>query len=75
MGIREYLESYVASGDGPMIYHDDETWQDDLDTVCRKLYKYLTATYKQINSDARFAIAPFAPVILRGSPKGKELKP
>lgn len=45
MGIREFLEVYIASGDGPLIYHDNEACQDELDTVCRKLYKYLTATY------------------------------
>ena len=41
--IHEFLKSYIDSGDGPLIYHDNEAWQDELDTVCRKLYKYLIA--------------------------------
>jgi hypothetical protein len=39
--IRSFLECHIDSGDGPLIHHDNENWQDELDTVCRKLYKYL----------------------------------
>lgn len=41
--IREFLKGYIDSGDGPLIYHDNEAWQNELDTVCRRLYKYLAA--------------------------------
>ncbi len=41
--IGEFLKGYVDSGDGPLIHHDNEAWQDELDMVCRKLYKYLSA--------------------------------
>ena len=44
MGIREFLKRYVDSDGGPLIHHDNETWQDELDTVCRRLYKYLMDT-------------------------------
>ncbi|MEA3486594.1 MAG: hypothetical protein U9R20_02965 [Thermodesulfobacteriota bacterium] len=36
-----FLKGYIDSGDGPLIHHDNEAWQNELDTVCRKLYKYL----------------------------------
>ena len=39
--ILEFLKGYVDHGDGPLIHHDNEAWQNELDTVCRKLYKYL----------------------------------
>jgi len=41
--IYDFLKSYIDSGDGPLIYHDNEAWQSELDTVCRKLYKFLAA--------------------------------
>ena len=41
--IYNFLKVYIDSGDGPLIHHDNEVWQNELDTVCRKLYKYLTA--------------------------------
>ena len=31
----------TSGGDGPLIYLDREEWQKELDTVCRKLYKFL----------------------------------
>lgn len=43
-GIREFLEEYIDSEGGPLIHHDDELWQNELDAVCRKLYKYLLAS-------------------------------
>ena len=42
-GIREFLEEFIDSEGGPLIYHHDELWQNELDAVCRKLYKYLVA--------------------------------
>ncbi len=35
--LTEYLNKY----DGPLIHYDNEIWQNELDMVCRKLYKYL----------------------------------
>lgn len=39
----ELLAEYLGPFDGPLIYHDNEDWQDELDMVCRKLYKYFKA--------------------------------
>ena len=41
--IQDFLKHYIDSGDGPLIHNDNEAWQNELDTVCRKLYKYLAA--------------------------------
>lgn len=41
--IYDFLKSYIDCGDGPLIYHDNEAWQSEFDTVCRKLYKFLAA--------------------------------
>ena len=41
--IREFLKDYIDAGEGPLIYYDNEAWQDELDTVCRRLNKYLNA--------------------------------
>ena len=41
--IQRFLTYYIDSGEGPLIHYDNETWQNELDTVCRKLYKYLAA--------------------------------
>jgi len=39
----DFLMHYINSGEGPLIHHDNETWQNELDTVCRKLFKYLAS--------------------------------
>ena len=39
--IREFIRGYIEDGEGPLIHFDNEAWQKELDTVCRKLYKYL----------------------------------
>jgi len=41
--IEAFLRCYIDSTGAPLIHHDDERWQDELDTVCRKLNKYLTS--------------------------------
>jgi hypothetical protein len=41
--IQDFLKHYIDSGDGPLIHTDNEAWQNELDTVCRKFYKYLVA--------------------------------
>jgi len=43
-GIWDFVKTYVDAQDGPLIYHDNEAWQEELDTVCRKLHKFLIAT-------------------------------
>jgi hypothetical protein len=37
----ELLLEYVYEDEGPLVYHDNFDWQDELDMVCRKFYKYL----------------------------------
>lgn len=39
--IQAFLKRYIDTGDGPLIHQDNEAWQNELDTVCRKLYKYV----------------------------------
>ncbi len=39
--IHEFMKNYINPEEGPLIYHDNEAWQNELDTVCRRLYKYL----------------------------------
>jgi len=39
----QLLYEATSGGDGPLIYLDREEWQKELDTVCRKLYKFLAS--------------------------------
>lgn len=39
---QEFLAGYLDAGEGPLIHHHNESWQNELGTVCRKLYKYMT---------------------------------
>ena len=41
MTTQELLSKHIGPDDGPLINYDEEAWQNDVDTVCRKLYKYL----------------------------------
>lgn len=36
----DLLFEHVTPLEGPLIHYDNEDWQDELDMVCRKLYKY-----------------------------------
>ena len=36
----ELLDELAGPDEGPLIHHDNETWQRDVDTVCRKLHRY-----------------------------------
>lgn len=36
----EILDESINPYDGPLISLDNETWQNEIDMVCRKLYKY-----------------------------------
>lgn len=37
----ELLSEHVGPHEGPLIYLDNETWQNEIDMVCRSLYKYM----------------------------------
>ncbi|MDP2856806.1 MAG: hypothetical protein Q8P50_02385 [Bacillota bacterium] len=37
----ELLREHLGPDEAPLIYQDDETWQGELDTVGRKLHRYL----------------------------------
>lgn len=39
--ILEFINCHIDTEGGPLIHHDNEAWQNELDTVCRKLYKYV----------------------------------
>jgi hypothetical protein len=40
--VEDLLAEALDGGEGPLIHYDNETWQRELDTMCRKLHKYLT---------------------------------
>ena len=37
----DLLFEHVTPLEGPLVHHDNEAWQDELDMVCRKLYKHM----------------------------------
>jgi len=37
----ELLMSEIDQYEGPLIHHNNEAWQKELDTVCKKLFKYM----------------------------------
>ena len=37
----DLLSKYIDSDGGPLIYYDNESWQDEVDMVCRKIYKHM----------------------------------
>lgn len=39
----QILLQATSGGNGPLVYLDREEWQKELDTVCRKLYKFLAS--------------------------------
>lgn len=43
MSARQMLLDAIDSDEGPLIYHDDESWQREIDSVCRKLHRHLMA--------------------------------
>jgi hypothetical protein len=46
----ELLLESISQGEGPLIYYSEEDWQNELDMVSRKLYKYLKANKNQSSS-------------------------
>lgn len=43
MPARQMLLDAIDSDDGPLIFHDEESWQREIDSVCRKLHRHLLA--------------------------------
>ena len=43
MTTNELLAEHIDSAGGPLIHHDEEEWQNEIDMVCRKLSKHLKA--------------------------------
>jgi len=37
----DILLRYLDGRDGPLIFQDNEPWQREVDTTCRKLYKFI----------------------------------
>lgn len=37
----DLLSEYVGPEDGPLIFHDNKSLQDELDMVCRRIYKQM----------------------------------
>ena len=37
----EILLHYIDANGGPLVHQDDETWQKELDTICKKLFRRL----------------------------------
>jgi hypothetical protein len=37
----ELINEYITKHEGPLVHYDNEDWQDELDMVCRKLYKHI----------------------------------
>lgn len=42
MTAAQLLDEYVDQDEGPLICQDNETWQNEIDMVCRKLHKFRT---------------------------------
>jgi len=39
----ELLAEHVTADDGPLVTCDDEAWQNEVDSVCRKLHRHLAS--------------------------------
>ena len=37
----DLLSEHIGPDDGPLIFQDNESWQDEVDMVCRKIYKHM----------------------------------
>ena len=37
----ELLSEYISPDEGPLVYHENENWQNEFDMVCRRIYKYM----------------------------------
>ncbi len=49
LSAHELLLDSISEDEGPLIYYSDEDWQNELDMVSRKLYKYFRDS--EINSE------------------------
>lgn len=43
----EILLHYIDENGGPLIHHDNETWQREIDAMCKKLFCLLRSKAKQ----------------------------
>ncbi len=39
---KELILGYDIQFEAPLIHHDNESWQNEIDATCRQLYKYLS---------------------------------
>jgi hypothetical protein len=47
MSLENLLDDAITPDEGPLIYHENESWQKEVDAVSRKLYKHLKSKCKQ----------------------------
>ncbi len=40
---KEILLHYIDETEGPLIHHDNETWQREVDAMCKKLFCFLNS--------------------------------
>ena len=45
--IEELILGCIDEEGGPFLFQDEETWQSELDMVCRKLHKYFRRKHKK----------------------------
>ncbi|KEQ18703.1 hypothetical protein [Endozoicomonas numazuensis] len=38
---KEILNNYITQYEGPLIYPQHETWQKEIDSTCKKLFKFI----------------------------------
>ena len=41
LNANELIFESINEDGGPLVFHDNEAWQNELDMVCRKLHKFL----------------------------------
>ena len=41
ISVSQLVVDNIIGGEGPLIHHEDEQWQRELDTVCRKLLRFI----------------------------------
>jgi hypothetical protein len=51
----------VDLDEGPLVFHDHEGWQRELDTVCRRLHRYLKAKDGAERTPVRASPSPRSP--------------
>ena len=41
LSAQELINKYIDQDGGPLIHYDNESWQNELDMVCKKLFKFM----------------------------------